>query len=776
MSLRWRIMSRSHELTAVPHSDVARLEGAAWRAVGKTPRIRLEWMEGEIPRGDVMFDFTLGTPGTTDAPALYLDTGAGLTEAGRRALPRAVSGRLRALVHVPTSTHAIYLAPREGPGEFSLGPLRAVEVPSLVALAKHAGPALKRVLSQPKRLPLMGRRFWKLLRLRGPAGVLQRLRTLTEERSDSRGYVEWAQRYVQLDDKQRERIRARVARLRGRPIISVVMPVWNPQEVYLRRAIDSVRAQLYPHWELCIADDCSESPAVRAVLEAYRAVDARIKVSFRGSRGHISASSNSALEEATGEFVTFLDHDDELAEQALFAVAEALDEYPETDFIFTDEDKIDSNGRPSDPAFKPGWCPEMLFSQNYVCHLAVYRTARVRELGGLRVGFEGSQDHDLVLRYTQGLPPDRIRHLPAVLYHWRTTADSTASGVGVKPYATDAAVRAVQERMERSGLHARVTPGSRPGTYRVKYALPSPPPLVSIIIPTRDRYTLLRRCLESVRARTSYSATEVLVVDNGTREARALEYLTDLEGQGLIRLMRYPGPFNYSAMNNLAVQQANGSILCFLNNDVEAIGPDWLTEMVTLAVEPNVGAVGAKLYYPHDAIQHAGIAADILGVAEHEFRHSPRESDGYLMRLRIVREVAAVTAACMVLRRDRFLEVGGFNESELRVAFNDVDLCFRLLSAGYRNLWTPYAELFHVESVSRGSDEEPGNRTRAATESEYMQRRWKVLLKAPPYSNPNVTLDMPTPVLAWPPRRPQSWFALDGASEDGRPGLSPAEP
>ena len=351
-----------------------------------------------------------------------------------------------------------------------------------------------------------------------------------------------------------------------------------------------------------------------------------------------------------------------------------------------------------------------------------------------------------------GWLPKDIAHLPFVLLRTRKEQAPTAEEARAR-------VSAVQASLDAIHPPAQVEPGRRPRTCRVRYAVSTPPPQVSVLVPTRDRLPLLRRCIRSVQA-TAYRPLELLVVDNASRERRTHAYLRRLEAEGAARILSYPGPFNYSAMNNLAAGEARGEVLCLLNNDVEAIDPGWLTEMVALALQPGVGAVGAKLLYPNDTVQHAGAVAGLFGVAAHGYLRESHDADGYLLQLQTTREVAAVTAACLVIRKDRFLEVGGLDEQELQVAFNDVDLCFKLLRAGYRNLWTPYAELHHRESASRGTDERGGDRRRFLREEAVMRQRWGKLIERDPYYNPNLSLDSNTPRPAWPPRVARPWERL----------------
>ncbi|WP_157722768.1 glycosyltransferase family 2 protein, partial [Stenotrophomonas pictorum] len=423
-------------------------------------------------------------------------------------------------------------------------------------------------------------------------------------------------------------VQARLAVLPRRPLLSVVMPVYEAPERWLRRALDSVVAQHYPYWEFCIADDASPSPHVRTVLEEYQRRDPRIKVVYREKNGHISESSNSALEIATGEYMALLDHDDELHPEALLLVAEAVCRTPDARLVYSDEDKIDEAGIRFDPYFKPDWNYDLFLGQNCISHLGVYSLPLVRELGGFRKGLEGSQDWDLALRCVERIKPGQIVHIPRVLYHWRAIQGSTALAAGEKNYAVVAGRRAVEEHLERIGQPSEVSilPASM---MRVKRSLPVPAPKVSLVIPTRDRVDLLRMCVDSILERSTYPDYEILVVDNGSVEPETLDYFDRISRLANVRVLPYPGEFNYSAINNFAVAQSRGEVIGLVNNDIEVISPDWMEEMVVHAMRPDVGAVGAMLYYPDDTIQHAGVLVGLCGVAGHVGSRHPRGSQGY---------------------------------------------------------------------------------------------------------------------------------------------------
>ncbi len=575
-------------------------------------------------------------------------------------------------------------------------------------------------------------------------------------------YQLWVEAYDTLSDADREAIRAHVQRLDAKPLISVVMPAYDTDERLLKAAIASVQAQLYPNWELCVCDDASPSPQVWRVLKKAAARDKRIKVVRRDQNGHISAATNSALALATGDFVALMDHDDLLPEHALYEVAVELNAHPDTDLIYTDEDKVDGEGQRFEPYFKTDWNPELLLTQNMVSHLGVYRKALVDQLGGLRVGFEGSQDYDLALRVSEATTPDRIRHIPAILYHWRQNAGVASFSESALERCADAARRAVTEHLVRTGEPAATVESQPdlPAWLYVRRPLPDPAPLVSVIVPTRDRANLLAACARGVLQETDYPAIELIIVDNGSVEPATQALFQELAADRRVTILRRPGPFNYSALNNAAAAQAKGEILLLLNNDIEVIEPGWLTQMVAQAVRPGVGAVGARLLYADGRVQHGGV---ILGVgreprvAGHLHPFAAREDNGYYGHLRVARNVSAVTAACMALRRSVFEEVGGLNETDLPVAFNDVDLCLKIRAAGYDIIWTPLAELYHLESASRGSDARPEVAARALAEIAYMRERWGPVLDADPFYGPNFDLLYGDYRPASPPRREKPW-------------------
>ncbi|MDH4169222.1 MAG: glycosyltransferase family 2 protein [Acidimicrobiia bacterium] len=566
-------------------------------------------------------------------------------------------------------------------------------------------------------------------------------------------YREWIEYHDVRDADDNQAIDDDITSFTSPPTISVVVPVYDTPPHLLERCIASVRAQRYPHWQLCLADDASTDAAVGAILDRHEAADPRIVTVRRPTNGHIVAASNSALALATGDFVALLDHDDELPDHALYLVARAIDADPHLDLIYTDEDKIDEEGRRFDPHFKPDYNPELFLGQNYLSHLTTLRRSLVTDLGGFRAGFEGSQDYDLFLRVVARTTPERIGHIPHVAYHWRAIEGSTAQRTDAKDYVTDAALAALADHVPTDWT---VEPAGAPTTYRVRPPLPDPAPRVSILVPTRNGWPLIDTLMTSM-AHTTYPDYEVIILDNQSDDRETIAGFARLEAEGRARVVPFDRAFNYSAINNHGVAHSSGELICLLNNDIEVMAGEWLSEMVRRALQPDVGAVGAKLLYPDHTIQHAGVVLGLGGVAGHGHRQFPDDAYGYFSRLAITHQVGAVTAACLVMRRSVWDEVGGLDEVDLAVAFNDVDLCLKISAAGYRNVLCVDAVLIHHESVSRGAEDTPEKQARFSREVGIMVDRWGDALLHDPAYNPNLALDADAFTLAREPRVATPW-------------------
>lgn len=540
------------------------------------------------------------------------------------------------------------------------------------------------------------------------------------------------------NERRRGEIRDRLGRLGRRPLISVLMPVYNASPSHLEEAVGSVLGQVYDNWELCIADDASTNRKLQRFLHKLPERDARIRVEFRPVNGNISEATNSAAGMAKGNYLLFLDQDDLLEPDALAEAAIHLDENPETDLLYSDDDKAGAGGVRLAPQFKPDWSPELLLSYMYFSHFFLVRASLFRELGGFRKAFDGSQDYDFALRASERAR--HVGHIPRVLYHWRICAGSTASSGSAKPASFEAGRRAVQEALDRRGLEAEAyqpdwAKKCGVGIFRHRFD-PTHPPSVAIVIPTRNMEKYLRRCVDSILAKTRYPNYRVVIVDNESDDERTLDYFREVCAPGSrVCVRRVPNPdggFNFSYLNNRTAEAVEDDFLLFLNNDTEILRDDWLTQMVGYAQQPGVGAVGARLIFPDGRIQHAGIVHGLYdGFAGPAFKLLPASDHGYLSYTQVSRNYLAVTAACMLTPRRLFLEMGGFDETRLGVAYNDVDYCYRLADAGYRCVYVPEAELRHHEGASRGSGDHPGEE--AYFRKKYAGRRDR-------YYNPNLSL------------------------------------
>lgn len=530
---------------------------------------------------------------------------------------------------------------------------------------------------------------------------------------------------------EKQRMRASIEMFAERPKISILTPVYQSDLRHLALCVSSVRSQLYSNWELCLVDDGSGDSELTEYLNSLTEQDSRIKVASLPANRGIADATNAALQMATGDFVGFLDHDDAIADFALFEVVEALNSAPALDVIYSDEDKLDEEGKRFFPFFKPDWSPDLLRSCNFICHFLVARRTLVDEAGRVRSEFDGSQDYDLILRLAERT--DNIHHIPKILYHWRTSPRSAASGAEAKPQASEAGARALREHLQRTHVPATVAEIG-PSRYRVRYDI-AEYAQVAIIIPTGGNVPKLNEALSTVLAKTSYANYEIIVVDNSS-DNRIKEFLTTfgpLEVE-LRRLDRRGHPFNFSKLCNEGISETNAPYVLFLNDDVSVITADWLNALVEQLQKPEVGVVGALLRYPDDTVQHAGVVMGLYGNCGQAFRGLPDE-ECYMGLQAMIRNVSAVTGACLLTRREEFLDLGGFDEANLPLAFQDVDLCLRYREKGYLVVYTPFAELYHHESASKSESEKIAGRP----EIEYMRKRWPHYMANDPYYGPNLT-------------------------------------
>lgn len=566
-------------------------------------------------------------------------------------------------------------------------------------------------------------------------GLMATIKKIKRHRQKSiQRYQNWIQKMEEIpsDTVQRETMEGWAYK----PRISIIMPVYNVEDQWLSKCIESVLHQSYPHWELCMADDCSTDLNVRPLLEKYAALDERIKVVFREKNGHICEASNSAIAMATGEFIALLDNDDTLAPHALYEVVAKLNDNPALDLIYSDEDKIDVSDRRNDPTFKPDWSPDLLMGTNYISHLGVYRRSLLTEIGGFRKGYEGAQDYDLVLRFTE--KTKNIAHIPKILYHWRMLETSTAMNQDSKNYAFEAGILALTDALKRRGIQGKVEHSAVKGSYTIDYAVDTQA-LVSIIIPTRNGHDVLKKCVDSILLKTTYPHYEIIIADNGSDDEKSLRLVADyVKNHENIRVKTVDIPFNFAQINNEAAVEAKGEYLLFLNNDTEVITPKWIEGMVAYARWDRVGAVGAKLLYPDNTIQHAGVILGLGGAAGHGHIGYPRADVGYFGRLSVDVNYSAVTAACMMVKKKDFDQMGGFDPA-FTVAFNDVDFCLRLRKEGKDNVWVHDVLLYHFESKSRGYEDSEEKQRRFKGETEMMNEKWGEWIENDPLYNPNLT-------------------------------------
>nr|WP_317344336.1 glycosyltransferase family 2 protein [Blautia caecimuris] len=522
------------------------------------------------------------------------------------------------------------------------------------------------------------------------------------------------------------------------PLISVAVPAYRTPEKFLAQMIDSLLAQTYGNWELCIANGSPEDSAMKKVLEEYTKKDSRIRVSELTENKGIAGNTNAALEMAQGEFVGLLDHDDLLAPNALYEIALALGKDRALDAVYTDEDKVTTElDEHFQPHLKPDFNLDLLRSNNYICHFFVVRRSIVQKVGGFRQEFDGAQDHDFIFRCIE--TAEKVGHIPEILYHWRTHKASTADNPASKMYAFDAGKRAIEAHLKRTGTEGIVSHTPDLGFFRVKYPVQGQP-LVSVIIPNKDEKETLKACIDSIREKTEYPNYEIIIVENNSTTDEIFQYYKELSQDPRIRLLRWKKEFNYSAINNYGVRHANGEYLLFLNNDVTVITPGWIKELLGVCQRPEVGAAGVKLIYPDNTIQHAGCVIGLGGIAGHMFVDMPANRTGYLHKASILQDMSAVTAACMMMKRTAFEEAGGFTE-KLSVAFNDVDLCLKVRKNHKLIVYDPYVQLYHMESKTRGAEDNKEKVRRFQEEIEYMRCQWiDILKKGDPYYNRNLSL------------------------------------
>ena len=565
----------------------------------------------------------------------------------------------------------------------------------------------------------------------GVRGFYARLLERFEEREVE--YQEW---YEKNKLSEEELARQRKKKWKEPVTISVLVPAYRTPEAFLRQMIESVLNQTYPYLELCIADGSGENISVEKVVKEYQAKDQRVRYQRLEKNEGIAGNTNAAIRMATGDYLALFDHDDLLAPNALFEVASTI-EKDKADVVYTDEDKVTSDLKEHfQPHFKPDFNPDLLCSNNYICHLFVVKRSLALKLGGQDPAYDGAQDYDFIFRCTE--EAEKIVHIAKILYHWRVHQASTADNPTSKMYAFDAGKRAIEAHLQRIGAKAEVSHTKDLGFYRVKYQVQGNPK-VSIVIPNKDEKETLKKCLESIWQKTTYSNYEIILVENNSTTREIRDYYQELDGKNGVRVVYWDKEFNYSAINNFGISYAKGEYILCLNNDITVISPEWMEELLANCQRPEVGIVGARLYYPDNTIQHAGIVLGMGGCAGSLFVGLARSRGGYLHKAALQQDLSAVTAACFMVKKEAFEKVGGFEE-KLAVAFNDVDFCLKVRHAGYLVVYDPYAELYHHESKTRGYENTEAKKRRFQEEIEYMRCHWMPDILRDPYYNENLSL------------------------------------
>lgn len=738
------------------HALVA--EQSGWiQSTGFIPWITLAFQPATDAR---LIELTIDVGVAPESPplhdSLWLDYGSGFAEQPAIRFPQH-SGSARYLIALPSMVTRLRWCPTTIPRRFRLDGITLIHHPKPASAYAYApsGPSPSATAVANRRSAI--RCAFELDRP-SPADAAMLQLWLAGNADPGQLYGHWLHEYVEPDAADYRRIAELTATLLTQPRFSFIVPIYNTPVALLRACIDSLLAQTYRNFEICLADDCSTDPAIAVQLNAYAAQDDRIRVCFRDTNGHISAASNSALALASGDFVVLVDHDDVIPDYTLFVVADAINQRPDASVFFSDEDKIDLNGVRHSPYFKTEFNRFLVYGHNMVSHLGVYKRTLVDQIGGFRAGLEGSQDYDLFLRCYEVIGDTGVVHIPHVLYHWRTTPGSTAIGPSEKSYALTAAKHAINDHFHRTATPLRCIDGIALGTTaiigRSTYCSQDS---ISIIIPTRDRLDLLRPCIESVIA-SRPTSHEIIVVDNVSTDPEALEFLTRIERRNRVRVLRQPGPFNLSALYNHAANLAEGDVLCFLNNHTQVRSRGWLDRARLMFSFRDVGVVGARLIDQDDVVQNFGLALgagnDRVAAGLHVGLSA--NDPGYFGKARLIQQFSAVTAACMLVRREQFLDFGGFDPL-LPVAYNDVDLCLRYGAAGFRIICDPDIELTHTGSCSRGEDITPDQHKGVGQEAALMHDRWRSVLDDDPFFSPNHSLDRLDFSLAYPPRVPMPW-------------------
>lgn len=746
---------RRHSFTLTPFSDLSAADDG-WLSTGASPQFQLTPLNGRYPVGWVLFETRVIRRSADCSARLILDCGPGGGEGLVIDIPSARTGKVQEVIFVPPGIVGLRWAPQMGRGEIQHHTVVVTEVGAferICRMVRRTAHFLWR--RRQEQLQAVGLTVGRMLvDLPGAYRASGYLRAY----APAPAYSEWIARFDVRSAEDHRQIADHMQRFQSAPHFLLVVVVPANEAQYVHHTLESLGRQLYRHFTVVVLDASPDGDCRLAVNQAVSKWVPESRVIPSCSIAAYTDELNRWLAEQGGEqCVAVIRAGDVLAEHALYWVASVITSSPSVGLVYSDEDRLTADGLRHDPAFKPDWSLELLRSTNYIGQLAVFRGSVLRQAGGVTMHEWLGDHHDLLLRVVDVLSPEQIRHIPALLFHRHAERDAGLDGNATRQEVAHSGVTAVEAHLSRHGIRAAVTEPV-PGSYRIRYQLPETLPLISLVIPTRDAFVLLKRCIDSVVQSSTFSKYEILVIDNQSSDEETLRYLRELRGHPSVRVLSYDRPFNYSAINNYAASQAKGEVLCLLNNDTEAISPNWMEEMLGHLIQDRVGVVGAKLYYSDGRVQHAGDLVGVGGIANHVYSLIENDHSGYCRRAVLAQELSAVTGACLMTWRSLYLQLGGLNERDLPVAFNDVDYCLRVREAGYRVIWTPYAELYHHESVSRGKDRTLGKKLRARGEAAYMRSHWRQAMRHDPFYNPNLSYERPDCSLSHAPIVQKPWW------------------
>lgn len=746
---------RRHMFTLTPCSDLSAADGG-WISTGANPQFQLSPVNGRYPVGWALFETRVIRRSADCSARLILDLSPGGGDGLTIDIPSARTGKVQEVIFLPPGLVGLRWAPQMGRGEIQRHTVAVTEVGAFERIF-HMVRRTVHFLWRRRReqLQAVGLTVGRMLvDLPGAYRASGHLRAYAPAPS----YPEWLARFDVRSAEDYRRIARHMQSFHPPPHFLLVVVVTGSEAQRVHDTLESLARQLYRQFTVVVLDASPGGGGCSAVSQAVSECVPESRLIPGCSITAYTHELNRWLaEQGGGQCVAVVRAGDVLAEHALYWVASAISSSPSVGLVYSDEDRLTTDGVRHDPVFKPDWSPELLRSTNYIGQLAVFRGRVLCQAGGVTMHQWLGDHHDLLLRVADVLSPEQIRHIPALLFHRRAERDAELNWNANRQEVARSSVAAVDAHLSRHGIHAAVTE-SVPGSYRIRYQLPETLPLISLVIPTRDAFVLLKRCVDSAMQFSTYSKYEILVVDNQSSDEETLRYLRDLRGHPSVRVLLYDRPFNYSAIINYAASQAGGEALCLLNNDTEVISPDWMEEMLGHLIQERVGVVGAKLYYPDGRVQHAGDVVGVGGIANHVHALIERGHSGYCRRAVLAQELSAVTGACLMTWRSLYLQLGGLNERHLPVAFNDVDYCLRVREAGYRVIWTPYAELYHHESVSRGKDKTPAKKLRARREAAYMRSHWRQVMRHDPFYNPNLSYERPDCSLSHAPIVQKPWL------------------